>query len=320
MLSDPRGGGGARRRPRVRAGGLGARPRGDRPGRARERRAGAGDRGEPGRAGEARCARASAVDAKPAGELGGAVFRQVEPGGGYTVRGRPAARRRDFRVLSGRSAAAERVDLRPGAPRRRLRLPDHPRRHQAGDQRPPARARRRTGPTRPWSSTPATATPTRPGPRAGSSRSPTLLGFAVVDVNMRGTGCSGGAFDYFERLQALDGYDVIETVARQPWALNDKVGMLGHLLRRDQPAVRRRDPAAEPGRDHAAVGDRQHPDDPLPGRDPEHRLRPRVGAGPRRRLAARRRRPPASPGRGSGSRPATRSARRTRTCTRRRST
>ena len=43
-----------------------------------------------------------------------------------------------------------------------------------------------------------------------------LLGFAVVDVNMRGTGCSGGAFDYFEPLQALDGYDVIETVARQP--------------------------------------------------------------------------------------------------------
>ena len=30
---------------------------------------------------------------------------------------------------------------------------------------------------------------------------------------MRGTGCSGGAFDYFEPLQGLDGYDVIETVA-----------------------------------------------------------------------------------------------------------
>ncbi|HEY1597013.1 MAG TPA: CocE/NonD family hydrolase, partial [Thermoleophilaceae bacterium] len=55
----------------------------------------------------------------------------------------------------------------------------------------------------------------------------TLLGFAVVDVNMRGTGCSGGAFDYFERLQGLDGYDVIETVAHQPWALHHKVGMMG---------------------------------------------------------------------------------------------
>jgi len=54
-----------------------------------------------------------------------------------------------------------------------------------------------------------------------------LLGFAVVDVNMRGTGCSGGAFDYFEPLQGLDGYDVIETVARQPWVLNGRVGMMG---------------------------------------------------------------------------------------------
>ena len=44
---------------------------------------------------------------------------------------------------------------------------------------------------------------------------------------MRGTGCSGGAFDYFEPLQGLDGYDVIETVARQPWVLHHKVGMMG---------------------------------------------------------------------------------------------
>ena len=53
------------------------------------------------------------------------------------------------------------------------------------------------------------------------------IGFAVVDVNMRGTGCSGGAFDLFEPLQSLDGYDVIETVARQPWVLHHKVGMMG---------------------------------------------------------------------------------------------
>src|SRR5262249_34265712 len=49
----------------------------------------------------------------------------------------------------------------------------------------------------------------------------------VVDVNMRGTGCSGGAFDYFEPLQGLDGYDVIETVARQPWVASGRVGMVG---------------------------------------------------------------------------------------------
>ncbi len=53
------------------------------------------------------------------------------------------------------------------------------------------------------------------------------MGFAVVDVNMRGTGCSGGAFNYFEPLQNLDGYDVIQTIAHQPWVLGHKVGMMG---------------------------------------------------------------------------------------------
>ena len=53
------------------------------------------------------------------------------------------------------------------------------------------------------------------------------MGFTVVDVNMRGTGCSGGAFDFFEPLQSLDGYDVVETIARQPWVAHHKVGMMG---------------------------------------------------------------------------------------------
>ena len=52
-------------------------------------------------------------------------------------------------------------------------------------------------------------------------------GYATVSVNMRGTGCSGGAYDYFETLQLLDGYDIIETVAAQPWVANHKVGMTG---------------------------------------------------------------------------------------------
>src|SRR5256885_3595094 len=53
------------------------------------------------------------------------------------------------------------------------------------------------------------------------------MGFAVVDVSMRGMGCSGGAYDFFEPLQNLDGYDVIETIAHQPWVLGHKVGMMG---------------------------------------------------------------------------------------------
>ncbi len=63
--------------------------------------------------------------------------------------------------------------------------------------------------------------------QSGISQIAQALGFAVVDVNMRGTGCSGGAFDYFEPLQSLDGYDIIETVAHQPWVLHHKVGMMG---------------------------------------------------------------------------------------------
>ncbi|HEV2981336.1 MAG TPA: CocE/NonD family hydrolase [Solirubrobacteraceae bacterium] len=65
------------------------------------------------------------------------------------------------------------------------------------------------------------------GPESGIAVLANLMGFAVVDVNMRGTGCSSGAFDFFEPLQNLDGYDVIEAIAKQPWVLNHKVGMLG---------------------------------------------------------------------------------------------
>jgi len=65
------------------------------------------------------------------------------------------------------------------------------------------------------------------GPESGISLIANLMGFTVVDVNMRGTGCSGGAFDFFEPLQNLDGYDVIETIAAQPWVLHHEVGMMG---------------------------------------------------------------------------------------------
>ncbi len=65
------------------------------------------------------------------------------------------------------------------------------------------------------------------GPENGIAILANLMGFAVVDVNMRGTGCSGGAFNFFEPLQNLDGYDVIETIANQPWVLDHKVGMMG---------------------------------------------------------------------------------------------
>ena len=54
-----------------------------------------------------------------------------------------------------------------------------------------------------------------------------LLGFATVSVQMRGTGCSGGAFDLFGLPSDYDGYDVVQAVGAQPWVLNHKVGMVG---------------------------------------------------------------------------------------------
>ncbi|MFP4634662.1 MAG: CocE/NonD family hydrolase [Nitriliruptoraceae bacterium] len=51
------------------------------------------------------------------------------------------------------------------------------------------------------------------------------LGYAAVGVNMRGSACSGGAFDYFEPLQAIDGYDLVEALAAQDWV--DGVGLVG---------------------------------------------------------------------------------------------
>jgi hypothetical protein len=65
------------------------------------------------------------------------------------------------------------------------------------------------------------------GPDSGIAALANAMGFAVVDIQMRGTGCSSGSFDFYEPLQNLDGYDIIETIAHQPWVLNHKVGMMG---------------------------------------------------------------------------------------------
>ena len=46
-------------------------------------------------------------------------------------------------------------------------------------------------------------------PAQPSSMIALAMGYAVVAVNIRGTGCSGGAYDFFEPLQLTDGYDVV---------------------------------------------------------------------------------------------------------------
>jgi hypothetical protein len=54
-----------------------------------------------------------------------------------------------------------------------------------------------------------------------------VSGFATVSLQMRGTGCSGGAFDLFGYPSDYDAYDAVEVVAHQDWVANHKVGMVG---------------------------------------------------------------------------------------------
>jgi predicted acyl esterase len=162
--------------------------------------------------------------------LGGVVLRAIAPGSGYRLRGRAAGGR------SGRSGPLTVLPDRSAPPSTRiydqalpaggygyLRTRDGT--QLAIDVRLPGPASAGPYPTLVEYAGYGYADPA--GPDSGIAPIATLLGFAVVDVNMRGTGCSGGSFAYFAPLQGLDGYDVIETVARQPWVLGHRVGMLG---------------------------------------------------------------------------------------------
>ncbi|HET8616945.1 MAG TPA: CocE/NonD family hydrolase [Actinomycetales bacterium] len=51
-------------------------------------------------------------------------------------------------------------------------------------------------------------------------------GYAVLGVNMRGTGCSTGTFDAFTAQEWRDGAAAVEWAARQPWSTG-RVGMFG---------------------------------------------------------------------------------------------
>ncbi|MGA3148998.1 MAG: CocE/NonD family hydrolase [Acidimicrobiales bacterium] len=54
-----------------------------------------------------------------------------------------------------------------------------------------------------------------------------VSGFATVSLQMRGTGCSGGAFDFLGYPSDYDAYDAIEIVAHQDWVARHVVGMVG---------------------------------------------------------------------------------------------
>ena len=51
-------------------------------------------------------------------------------------------------------------------------------------------------------------------------------GYAYLGVNLRGTGCSEGTFDFFQPQEGKDGARVIAWVTSQAWS-NGKVGMIG---------------------------------------------------------------------------------------------
>jgi predicted acyl esterase len=169
--------------------------------------------------------RGATVSVRAAGSLGGLIFRGVRPGGGYRVRpatGGPLSG--SITVMPDRSAPPDPAiydQVIPTSGYGYLTTRDGTK--LAIDVRLPGGPG--PYPTLIEYSGYGYADPA--GAESGISPIATLLGFAVVDVNMRGTGCSGGAFDFFEPLQNLDGYDVIETVAHQPWVLNHKVGMIG---------------------------------------------------------------------------------------------
>src|SRR3954468_24855070 len=151
----------------------------------------------------------NSVATRAANPLGGLLFRCVNPGSGYRVRA-GAAKSGPLKVLGERPAPPDAhvydqqipangygyLTMRDGT---KLAIYVHP---------PPDVAKAApTGLATPDDPT-GTPTPTLieyagygyadpAGPQSGISILANLMGFTVVDVNMRGTGCSGGAFDFF---------------------------------------------------------------------------------------------------------------------------
>ena len=155
--------------------------------------------------------------------LGNAIFRDVEPGDGYTV-ATPSAVSDPFTVLAVEDHPDDSFysaqDLGEGFGYIETRDGTL----LAAMVRLPGPIEDGPYPTVVEYSGYTPSDPENPQPAMGLAAQ---LGYATVGVNMRGTGCSGGAFDFFEPLQSLDGYDAIEVISRQPWVAGGQVGMVG---------------------------------------------------------------------------------------------
>ena len=186
--------------------------------------------------------RGKTLKTRTANSLGGVLFRNVRPGNGYRVKSE-GAKSDPITVHNDNAAPWDPSiydqEISPGGysylttrDGTKLAITVHPPTSPAGQPGLPPDTELPNGPTYlpPYPtlieySGYGYANPA--GPQSGIAVLANLMGFAVVDVNMRGTGCSGGAFDFFEPLQNLDGYDIIETIANQPWVKGHKVGMMG---------------------------------------------------------------------------------------------
>ncbi len=160
-------------------------------------------------------------------ELGNLIFREVDPGDGYVVadtESSPTQVSDRFRVPTFKEIPEQSfyssqtlveglnyIEMRDGVT-------------LAAMVRLPGPAEEGPYPTVVEYSGYDPANPGEPEPMTGIF---SQIGYATVGVNMRGSGCSGGAFDFFSELQTIDGYDMIETIAAQGWVLENAVGMVG---------------------------------------------------------------------------------------------
>src|SRR5919204_233566 len=143
------------------------------------------------------------IRTKQADAEGGLLFRNVPPGTGYRVR---------LSATGEKSGPLTVLSTRPAPPSTAIY-----------DQQIPSKGygylKTRDGiKLAIYVHPPEDVTKALPGfnpPPAPSGPTPTLIEY------------SGYAYDFFEPLQNLDGYDLIETIARQPWVLHHKVGMMG---------------------------------------------------------------------------------------------
>jgi predicted acyl esterase len=65
------------------------------------------------------------------------------------------------------------------------------------------------------------------GPTSDAQQHYLDAGYAIAQINMRGSGLSDGCLQFGNEIDQRDAYVVVEALADQPWS-NGKVGMIGH--------------------------------------------------------------------------------------------